>query len=33
LDVAKTTKTIDKGLLKVFIPIKEEEKPIEIEVK
>lgn len=33
LDVAKTTKTVDKGLLTVYIPIKEEEKPVEIEIK
>lgn len=33
LDVTKTTKSVEKGLLTVTIPIREEEKPVEIEIK
>jgi HSP20 family molecular chaperone IbpA len=33
LDVTKTSKKVEKGLLTVTIPIREEEKPVEIEIK
>ena len=33
LDIRKTTKTVENGLLTIRIPVKEEEKPLEIEVE
>ena len=33
LDIRKTTKKVENGLLTIRIPVKEEEKPIEIEVE
>lgn len=33
LDIRKTTKKVEDGLLTITIPVKEEEKPIEIEVE
>ena len=33
LDIRKTSKKVENGLLTITIPIKEEEKPIEIEVE
>ena len=32
-DVEKTTKTVENGLLTIRIPVKEEEKPVEIEIQ
>ena len=32
LDVSKTTKTVENGLLTIRIPVKAEEKPVEFEV-
>ena len=32
-DVEKTTKTVENGLLAIRIPVKEEEKPVEIEIQ
>ena len=33
LDIRKTTKKVENGLLTIRIPVKEEEKPLEIEVE
>lgn len=33
LDIRKTTKKVENGLLTIRIPVKEEEKPVEIEVE
>ena len=33
LDIRKTTKTVENGLLTIRIPVKEEEKPVEIEIQ
>jgi HSP20 family molecular chaperone IbpA len=33
LDVKNTTKKVENGLLTIRIPVKEEEKPMEIEIK
>lgn len=33
LDVLKTTKKVENGLLTIRIPVKEEEKPVEIEIQ
>ena len=33
LDVVKTTKKVENGLLTIRIPVKEEEKPVEIEIQ
>lgn len=32
LDVSKTTKTVENGLLTIRIPVKAEEKPVEFEI-
>lgn len=32
LDVSKSSKTVDKGLLSVFIPVREEDKPVTYEI-